>query len=76
MDSQALGKIGLIKQIYPDNDLKIEVCGTTWTFNPLAVKKLPINECENLLIPLNKMSITDLNEGFNVVLIVLILTMY
>jgi hypothetical protein len=58
-----LGKIGLIKHIYPDNDLKIEVCGTTWTFNPLAVKKLPINECENLLIPLNKMSITDLNEG-------------
>lgn len=35
-----LGKIGYVQQIYHDNDLKIEVCGTTWTYNPLAVTKV------------------------------------
>lgn len=35
-----LGKVGHIQQIYNDNDLKVEVCNTTWTYNPLAVTKL------------------------------------
>lgn len=35
-----LGKIGHIQQIYNDNDLKVEVCNTTWTYNPLAVTKV------------------------------------
>ncbi len=35
-----LGKIGRIQQIYLDNDLKVEVCGTSWTYNPLAVTKV------------------------------------
>ncbi|XP_017784755.1 PREDICTED: E3 ubiquitin-protein ligase MIB1 [Nicrophorus vespilloides] len=35
-----LGKIGHIQQIYNDNDLKVEVCNTTWTYNPLAVTRL------------------------------------
>lgn len=29
-----------MQQIYNDNDLKVEVCNTTWTYNPLAVTKL------------------------------------
>lgn len=35
-----LGKIGRVVQIYHDNDLKIDVCGTSWTYNPLAVTKM------------------------------------
>lgn len=35
-----LGKIGRISHIYPDYDLKIELCGTTWTYSPLAVTKI------------------------------------
>lgn len=29
-----------MQQIYHDNDLKIEVCGTCWTYNPAAVTKV------------------------------------
>lgn len=39
-----LGKIGRIQQIYQDNDLKVEVCGTSWTYNPLAVTKVILPE--------------------------------
>jgi E3 ubiquitin-protein ligase mind-bomb len=35
-----LGKIGRVLQVYPDNDLKVEVCGTSWTYNPLALTKV------------------------------------
>ncbi|XP_052273391.1 E3 ubiquitin-protein ligase MIB1-like [Dreissena polymorpha] len=35
-----LGKIGRIQQVYHDNDLKVEVCGTSWTYNPSAVTKV------------------------------------
>ncbi|CAH1773055.1 unnamed protein product [Owenia fusiformis] len=35
-----LGKIGRVQQIYHDNDLKVEVCGTSWTYSPLAVTKV------------------------------------
>ncbi len=35
-----MGKIGRIVHIYPDEDLNIEVCGTTWTYSPLAVTKV------------------------------------
>ncbi|VVD01744.1 unnamed protein product [Leptidea sinapis] len=35
-----LGKIGRVQQIYHDNDLKVEVCNMTWTYNPNAVTKL------------------------------------
>ncbi|XP_067936875.1 E3 ubiquitin-protein ligase MIB1-like [Watersipora subatra] len=43
--SPTLGKVGCIKQIYHDNDLKIDVCGTSWTYNPQAVLKMPsVNE--------------------------------
>lgn len=35
-----LGKIGRVQQIYHDNDLKVEVCGTSWTYNPAAVIKV------------------------------------
>ncbi|GFW99754.1 e3 ubiquitin-protein ligase MIB1 [Trichonephila clavipes] len=35
-----LGKIGRVQQIYHDNDLKVEVCSTSWTYNPAAVTKV------------------------------------
>ncbi|CAK1550004.1 unnamed protein product [Leptosia nina] len=35
-----LGKVGRVQQIYHDNDLKVEVCNMTWTYNPNAVTKL------------------------------------
>lgn len=35
-----LGKIGRITQIYHDNDLKVDICGTSWTYNPAAVTKV------------------------------------
>ena len=37
---QTLGKIGRVQQIYHDSDLKVEVCGTSWTYNPSAVTKV------------------------------------
>jgi len=37
---QTLGKIGRVQQVYHDNDLKVEVCGTSWTYNPSAVTKV------------------------------------
>ncbi|GBP88397.1 E3 ubiquitin-protein ligase mind-bomb [Eumeta japonica] len=35
-----LGKIGRVQQVYHDNDLKVEVCNTSWTYNPNAVTKV------------------------------------
>ncbi|KRG06356.1 uncharacterized protein Dmoj_GI11891, isoform B [Drosophila mojavensis] len=35
-----LGKIGRVQQVYHDNDLKVEVGNTSWTYNPLAVSKV------------------------------------
>lgn len=37
---QTLGKVGRVQQIYSDSDLKVEVCGTSWTYNPAAVTKI------------------------------------
>ena len=37
---KTLGKIGIVKRIFKDNDLKIEISERTWTFNPLLVSKL------------------------------------
>ena len=28
----------MVKRVFKDNDLKIEVCNRLWTFNPLTVK--------------------------------------
>ncbi|XP_076242852.1 E3 ubiquitin-protein ligase mind bomb 1 isoform X1 [Calliopsis andreniformis] len=35
-----MGKIGRVIQIYHDGDLKVEVCSTSWTYNPQAVTKV------------------------------------
>lgn len=32
--------MGRVQQIYSDSDLKVEVCGTSWTYNPAAVTKI------------------------------------
>ena len=45
---KTLGKIGRIAHIYPDKDLKIELCGTTWTYSPLAVTKLPSQSARSI----------------------------
>ena len=43
-NKKTLGKVGRIVKIYPDNDLKIEVEGKTWTFSMLAVSKFENSE--------------------------------
>ncbi|CAG0882641.1 unnamed protein product [Cyprideis torosa] len=35
-----IGKVGRVVQIYHDNDLKVEVCGTSWTYNPACVSRV------------------------------------
>ncbi|GAB0098858.1 E3 ubiquitin-protein ligase mind-bomb [Sergentomyia squamirostris] len=35
-----LGKVGRVQQVYHDNDLKVEVGRTSWTYNPLALTKV------------------------------------
>lgn len=40
MFQQTMGKIGRVLQIYHDGDLKVEVCSTSWTYNPQAVTKV------------------------------------
>lgn len=47
---KTLGQIGKIVKIYDDNDLKIEVCGTTWTFNPLVVGKVDQTKNKKFII--------------------------
>ncbi|XP_042895609.1 E3 ubiquitin-protein ligase MIB2 [Parasteatoda tepidariorum] len=37
----ALGKTGKITKIYSDGDLRVNVDGQTWTFNPLCVTSVP-----------------------------------
>ncbi|UXI16987.1 cytochrome c oxidase assembly factor 4 [Sarcoptes scabiei] len=39
-----LGNVGRVVQVYSDNDLKIEVDGFSWTYNPALVSKF---SCEN-----------------------------
>ncbi|KAK7069478.1 E3 ubiquitin-protein ligase mib2, partial [Halocaridina rubra] len=39
----ALGKTGVIARVYPDGDLRVNVEGKTWTFNPLCVSLAPRN---------------------------------
>lgn len=38
---QALGKTGKVTKIYPDGDMRIQLGGHTWTFNPLSVNLVP-----------------------------------
>jgi E3 ubiquitin-protein ligase mind-bomb len=40
---KTLGRIGRVVQVYPDNDLKVEICSTSWTYSPLALIKLSQN---------------------------------
>ncbi|CAG9784333.1 unnamed protein product [Diatraea saccharalis] len=39
-EGDTLGQIGRVQQIYYDKDLKVEVCNTSWTYNPNAVTKV------------------------------------
>lgn len=36
----SVGKIGRVRQVYDDGDVKVEVRGEEWTFNPLALTKI------------------------------------
>ncbi|XP_073842665.1 E3 ubiquitin-protein ligase mind bomb 1 isoform X2 [Musca autumnalis] len=47
-----LGKLGRVQQVYHDNDLKVEVGNTSWTYNPLAVSKVAsANAADGSCIP-------------------------
>ncbi|KAG0711656.1 E3 ubiquitin-protein ligase MIB2 [Chionoecetes opilio] len=39
--STALGKTGIVARVYSDGDLRVNVEGKTWTFNPLCVSLAP-----------------------------------
>lgn len=45
-----MGKIGNVVQVYDDGDLKIHVCNTSWTYNPLAVILLPDVSNDNIIV--------------------------
>lgn len=40
---QTLGQEGRVQQVYHDNDLKVQVGNTSWTYNPMAVTKVSSN---------------------------------
>lgn len=63
-----LGKIGRVQHIYHDNDLKINIGGIDWTYNPAAVTKVassdgsfPGSTGEGLHALLKKLYECDLN---------------
>lgn len=37
---QTLGKVGRIVEIYPDGDVRIDVGGVSWTYNPAAISRV------------------------------------
>ena len=37
---QTLGKVGRVVQVYPDGDLKVDIRGGEWTFNPKNVSRV------------------------------------
>ena len=43
-----LGKVGRVTQVYHDNDLKVEVCNTFWTYNPAAVTRVSENSSNSV----------------------------
>ncbi len=49
---QALGKVGRVVHLYADGDVKVQVSGGCWIFNPLAVTKVTQTQ-----------SVEDGNEG-------------
>ncbi|XP_026470111.1 E3 ubiquitin-protein ligase MIB1-like isoform X2 [Ctenocephalides felis] len=62
-----LNKIGRVQQIYHDNDLKVEVCGTSWTYNPNAVTKISPTDSsgERLSMLLKKLFETHVSGDIN-----------
>jgi hypothetical protein len=38
---QALGKTGKVIKIYPDGDMRVQLGGHIWTFNPMSVTLVP-----------------------------------
>ena len=37
---QTLGKVGRVLEIYPDGDVRIDVGGVSWTYNPAVVSRV------------------------------------
>ena len=51
-----MGQIGRVQQIYMDSDIKVEVCGTSWTYNPRCVTKLHQNSTSSRHAPASQSS--------------------
>jgi len=47
--------------VYDDGDLKIDVCNTSWTYNPRVVTLLP--DCNNDNITVTREETADIFEG-------------
>ncbi|OWA50119.1 E3 ubiquitin-protein ligase MIB1 [Hypsibius exemplaris] len=56
-----LGKPGRVEQIFQDGDLKVGVSGASWTFNPLAVTKIAVNQDHRLKALLKQLYETKLS---------------
>ena len=41
---KALGQEGIVRKVYPNGDVEVEVGDATWTFNPLCLKLLEDTE--------------------------------
>ena len=39
--SQTVGKVGRVKVVFEDADVKVDVGGQTWTYNPYCLKPAP-----------------------------------
>uniref|UniRef100_H2YAN8 RING-type E3 ubiquitin transferase n=1 Tax=Ciona savignyi TaxID=51511 RepID=H2YAN8_CIOSA len=67
----ALGKIGRVQQVYPDSDIKVDVSGTSWIFNPVLLIKVDQGQAkfmfytENLSILLKKLFETQVSGDIN-----------
>ena len=40
VSEQTLGKVGRVVEIYPDGDVKIDVGGVSWTYNPAILSRV------------------------------------
>ena len=40
-----MGKVGRVVHLYTDGDVKVQVAGGSWIFNPLAVAKVSQTHC-------------------------------
>nr|XP_009862485.1 E3 ubiquitin-protein ligase MIB1 [Ciona intestinalis] len=64
----AVGKVGRVQQVYRDSDVKVDVSGTSWIFNPLLLSKIDQGQArsgENLSLLLKKLFESQVSGDIN-----------